>query len=251
MSTSNRKALSVVIVAAVVFLIGYILVTSGLGIDFSNAQTRSQAANRDANIALQFAFTGESDTSKTAQDQVIDSKVSSTFKSQLEDQVQKTFTDNIKVADSAKYGIKLFHKTQVLESLDQKYVNTVLTPKDYSVEKINYDQYHNVTVSYLVKPLDVNAVQEKMQTSVNQQVDNFYGDNDKPSAEKMSLIQLGLMDSNWDKLIKQNTLKFGKQVTGQFKMNFNKNWRNPYYSIDKGDLTLLTNSGILSSQKGD
>lgn len=240
-------------------IFGLLLATTGIvffahsGIDLSSKQMRDNAANQDAQSALNFALMGEYDPNNiNSIKRVVGEETFDNFQSDLKKEIKKTFVNNAAIADSVEFEDKKYNRDEVLDQLVDRYLATVWADKNYSIDEINYDRYGNITVNYRVEPIDINQVQQNIQLEVNFLISGYYPEGeDRPTQPKMTLIELILMVEQWDTIVKSNNILKADAVTGSFNMNFHRNFRDPYFSIERSQLTELLNSGIITSQRGN
>ena len=249
----NKRGKTVLIILAVLLgaLVMFFLTNSG--IDFSSKQERDLAATQDAQTALNFALIGEYDADNPASvERVLGTDSFDNFQNNLKKDIKKTFENNAAIADEVEFNGETYEKDDILNQLVDRYLATIWSDKNYTIDSIEYDRYGNTIVNYSVEQIDINQVQQDVQLAVNSMVDNYYPEGaDRPTQSKMTLIELALMAEEWNTIVKGNNLTSGDKFSGSFNMNFHRNFRDPFFSIDSGELTKILNSGIVTSQRGN
>lgn len=242
------------LIALATIVVGFVIVFfANSGIDTASQEERDFAATQDAQTVLDFALVGEYDTNNTGLvERVLGKETLDDFQNDLKKDIKKTFSNNAAIAEEVEFNNQVYKRDDILNELVDRYLATVWSDKDYSIDDIEYDRQGNTIVKYSVNPIDINQVQQDVQLTVNSLVNSYYPEGvDRPTQPKMTLIELVLMTEEWDNIVKEGNLSNNQKVTGSFNMNFNRNFSDPYFNIDSGEITKILNSGITVSQKGN
>lgn len=234
------KILAIVSVLIMLTVIGFAVAIIGFNYDGVSQNTREKLVEKDARTVLDLGLTGET-SAKNAQSIVLLSNAA--WKSEISASIQHTLSTTRTVANQVNFAGKTYDKKTVMSDLANHYMQTLQTDRDYSIQKVSFDKYHNAKVNYIVTPIDLPAAQKKVQNDVDKILKHDVGSLEKLKSSQIRLVEYGMISDNWDRVL-QGKVPTADKKSGQFNLLYSSQWRSPSYQATKANLNQILNTGL-------
>jgi hypothetical protein len=210
-----------------------------LSYDGVSQTKRAQLATDAAHAALKFGLTA---SSLKDDEQAVMPISPETWHQEIKQSIVDSLDDNVELATKVTYNERTYQRDDVLSQLADQYVKTLATDRQYQVEKITYDRYHNATVTYEVTPINLPKAQRMVQEYVDKQIKEDTAIAQFDTGE-LTLLEYALVASHWQR-VTADKLPTNEPITKQFVLTYSSQNFQPQYTLSKNQLNLILNSGL-------
>lgn len=221
-------------------IISVTIIAISFNYDGVTQKERVEMVKKDTAVVLALGLTGN--TASEDSNSLLPLSAES-WQKEIIDSIGQAFKTNEVVADEANFAGKTYQKQTVMLALSNRYMTTLQKNRDYKIKKLSFDKYHNATVIYTVKPINLVNVQRCVLRAIDQELKKNPDDVANLTESELRLIEYALFASNWGKVVGKNC-PTSPPKNSEIELLYTSHFLKGRYHVTKETLNTVLHTGL-------